>query len=115
MRHHSPLLEIAMLRLALLTILLGVFIPAQAQSSGAAQGYLDFQRQQQVRDCIKACGQDGQCQASCIAAGNAQPTPQQPPQYQTPPPRAPKTDFSCMSICTNAKYPYAQCQMQCTR
>lgn len=87
-----------------------------ANLSGASQGYLNFEQQQMVRNCIQACGQDGNCQAQCIAAG--QPQQNQPQQYQPqqnqPQPPPLRTDFKCVSDCTAKGYQYQLCRQRCS-
>ena len=63
---------------------------------------LQNQQQQQVLNCISACGRDGNCQSSCIAAGNGQTTMQK------------RIDFQCVNDCTSRGYMLQLCQNRCS-
>ena len=92
---------------------------AWALPPGAAQGILDglaASQQQQMNDqWIQMSRAWTNCvnQGGGAACGQA---PSPPAQSYTPPPQTqyqPQYDNSCMSLCMNAKYEYASCQIQC--
>ena len=106
-----------------------LLIAALAFSSGihaqAAQGYLDFQREQAQRDLIQAQTDALNAWTKCVnvngpAACGPAPQAYQPPQQyqqrrQDPQfiPVQPQYDANCMSLCGNAKYEFTFCQLQC--
>lgn len=90
----------------LLTIIF-LYISTAAQAGGFASGYLQWQHDQQVDNCIKACGQDGYCQANCIAAGKSQSQPQAIPPIDNPP--RPQSTSNAPFCVVNANGSISQC------
>src|SRR5882762_1638636 len=79
------------------------------RGAGVARGYLNYLQQQQVRDCIQACGQDGRCQAACISAGNNQSSESPGPRQ-----RVPVTDYTCVEASMKGGLTWGNAMQVCT-
>lgn len=76
---------------------------------------------ERLDNCIKACGQDGRCQAACIAAGKSGNNDQQlqmqteSPQTQPQPQHVPVTDYTCVQFAQRRGLSYAAAMAECTQ
>lgn len=100
--------------LAITILGLGISITLAHARGGAgiSQGYLNFVREQMVRDCVNACGQDGRCQAQCLASGYDQDN--RPTEPRQAVPQAPRTDYSCVDASMKSGLTWGQSMQVCT-
>lgn len=89
----------------------GQVYPGSA-AAGAIEGGERAQLQNLVMQCVRACGQDGYCQAQCLAPLSHQGPPRY--QYQAPATPAPMTDYACVSTMQRAGQDWGMAMRMCT-